>query len=56
MIERADSISSSVVSRDKLNRTAPRMTSVGNPMAWRTCEGWLEPLAQAEPVLHAIPA
>lgn len=56
MIEHAAEISSSVVSLDKLNRTAPRMTSVGNPIAWRTWEGWLDPLAHADPVLHAIPA
>ena len=48
-------MSASEVDQPRLSRTAPWASSLPNPMAARTCEGWTLPDEQAEPEDTAIP-
>ena len=48
--------SSIPVSRDSEKRMAPRSAAGGTSIARRTCEGSIEPDAQAEPSEAAMPA
>src|SRR5258705_130967 len=48
-------MSASEVDQPRLSRTAPCASSLPNPMASRTCEGWTLPEEQAEPDDTAMP-
>jgi hypothetical protein len=49
----ASSISPAVVLAPKPNRKAPSTSDGSSPIAKSTGEGWLDPLAQLEPVEQA---
>jgi hypothetical protein len=54
MRQLACSTSDSVVNAETLRRIDPSTTPGGSPIASKTGERSLDPLAQAEPVEHAI--
>ena len=53
---RTRSTSSTVLSRDNENLMAPRSAVAGTFIARSTCDGSIEPAAQAEPSDAAMPA
>src|SRR6186997_3252975 len=52
----ASATSAAVVVRPSVRRSAPRARSFGTPMAAKTCDGSMAPLAHAEAALAHTPA